>query len=82
MLVVREHLDHLVRSDEGSDSDLVLALSGRTVRLPGAWGKALQCLLDGAAVRVAELPDLTADEAMACARRLVREGVVVVDVTR
>jgi cupin superfamily protein len=82
VLVVREHLDHLVRSDEGSGGDLVLALSGRSVRLPGAWGKALQCLLDGAAVPVAELPDLTAHEAMACARRLVREGVVVVDVTR
>jgi hypothetical protein len=83
VLVVRGHLDHVVRSD-GATGEVLLGLAGRTVRLPAAWSKPLRSLLDGAALRVDELPDLgglTADEALACARRLVREGVVVVDGT-
>jgi bifunctional lysine-specific demethylase and histidyl-hydroxylase NO66 len=81
VLVAREHLDLLVRTDDRS-GELVLTLAGRSVGLPGLWTKALRSLLDGAPLRVEELPDLARDEAMACARRLVREGVVAVDGTR
>ena len=79
MLIVREHLDCVVRPADGSD-ELLLGLAGRTARLPGAWAKAVRALLAGESVRVDELADLTVEEGMACARRLVREGVVVVTV--
>ena len=81
VLAVREHLDLVVRPDDGS-GELVLGLAGRTARLPGAWTKAVRVLLGGQPLRVEELPGLAVDEGMACARRLLREGVVVVDGTR
>ena len=81
VLVVREHLDHTLRTDEVT-GELVLAAAGRTVRLPARWDKALRQLLDGAPLRVDELADLPADEALAGARRLAREGVLVVDGSR
>ena len=57
---------------------LALRLFDRTVRLPVACEKAVRALLDGERLRVADLPGLAADDAMALARRLVREAVVVV----
>ena len=60
------------------DDRLALRLFDRTVRLPVACEKAVRALLDGERLRVADLPGLAADDAMALARRLVREAVVVV----
>lgn len=60
------------------DDRLALRLFDRTVRLPVACEKAVRALLDGERLRVADLPGLAADDAMALARTLVREAVVVV----
>jgi hypothetical protein len=57
---------------------LLLRLSDRTVRMPLVAAKAVRALLDGERLRVADLPGLDADDAMALASRLVREAVVVV----
>ena len=81
VLVVREHLDHVLRADDPS-GELVLVLAGRTLRLPAGAGKAVRSLLDGVPVRVEELPGLAPDDALALGRRLVREGVAVVDGAR
>ncbi len=76
VLVGRAHLRHVL-STEGDE--LVLRLADRVVLLPLASSKAVRALLDGERLRVADLPGLDPDDAMALARRLVREAVVVVD---
>jgi bifunctional lysine-specific demethylase and histidyl-hydroxylase NO66 len=72
----RMHLQHAVR-DEGDD--IVLTLPDRTLRLPAGAGKALRALLGGVPMQVHELPDLSTDDAVALTRRLVREGVAVIE---
>jgi hypothetical protein len=57
---------------------LALRLYDRTVRVPLTAAKAVRALLDGERLRVADLPGLDTDDALALARRLVREAVVVV----
>ncbi|HET9946042.1 MAG TPA: cupin domain-containing protein [Actinomycetes bacterium] len=81
VLAVRRHLDHvLVTDDEGVvDGSVTLVLPGRRVELGAASAKAVRALLDGARLRVDELPGLEPVDALALARRLVREGVVVTD---
>jgi len=75
LLAVRPHLRHAVRFD---DDHVVLTLPDRRLQLPAVSGKAVKALLDGARLRVAELPGLDQDDALVLARRLVREAVVVV----
>jgi hypothetical protein len=76
VLRVRRTLRHTLTVD---GAELVLRLHDRTVRLPGSTAKAVRSLLDGEVLRVADLPGLDADEALVLARRLVREGAVVVE---
>ena len=75
VLEVRPHMRHAVRHE---GDQLVLTLPDRTLRLPLATAKAIDALLDGARLRVAELPGLDRDDALVLARRLVREAVVVI----
>ncbi len=75
VLVARDHQRHLVTAD---GDDVVVRLPDRALRLPAAAGKAVRALLDGEALRVADLPGLDVDDALVLARRLVREAVVVV----
>jgi len=57
---------------------VVLRLPSTALTLPVAAHPALRTLLTGAAVRVGDLPELDAESAVVVARRLVREGVLVV----
>jgi hypothetical protein len=75
VLEVRPHMRHALRYEE---SHVVLTLPDRRLDLPLAAGKAVKALLDGAQVRVAELPGLDGEDALVLARRLVREAVVMV----
>jgi hypothetical protein len=75
-LVVRQHLRHVVTTDGDA---VVVRLPDRTLRLPGSSGKAVRALLDGERLRVGDLPDLEADDALVLARRLVSEAVVAVE---
>jgi ribosomal protein L16 Arg81 hydroxylase len=80
VLAVRPHLDHVLATDDAVDGGGVsLVLPGRRIGLGAASAKAVRALLDGARLRVAELPGLEPDDALTLARRLVREGVVVTD---
>jgi len=58
---------------------LQLRLGDRTLRLPADTAKAVRALLDGEALRVADLPGLDEAGGLALARRLVREAVAVVE---
>lgn len=75
-LTWRPHLQHLVRDEAG---EVVLTLPDRTLRLPATEGKAVRALLGGARLHVHELPDLSLQDALVLARRLVREGVAVLE---
>ena len=75
VLAVRPHLRHALRFD---DDQVVITLPDRRLQLPPPTGKAVKALLDGARLRVAELPGLDREDALVLARRLVREAVVVV----
>ncbi|MFI5954943.1 cupin domain-containing protein [Cryptosporangium sp. NPDC051539] len=55
----------------------VLRLPDRTLTLPPITTAAVKTLLTGAPVRVAELPDLDADDQVVLVRRLLREGLCV-----
>ncbi len=76
VLVVRPHQRTVVQVD---GDEVRLRLFDRTLSLPLTTLKAVQALVDGHPLRVAELPGLDADDALSLARRLVREAVVVVD---
>ncbi|MGH8970174.1 MAG: cupin domain-containing protein [Actinomycetes bacterium] len=76
VLTVRPHLRAAVRQD-GDTVEVVLP--DRTLRLPPETSKALRALVDGAPLRVADLPGLDPDDALVLARRLVREAVAVVE---
>lgn len=75
VLSARPFQRHVLTTEE---PELLLGLSDRTIRLPSSAGKAVRALLDGDRLRVADLPGLDADGALALARTLVREAVVVV----
>jgi lysine-specific demethylase/histidyl-hydroxylase NO66 len=76
IVVGRAHLQHTVR-DEGDD--VVLTLPDRTMRLPASAGKAVRAVLVGARLHVHELPDLSTEDALVLCRRLVLEGVAVIE---
>ena len=79
VLAVRPHLDHVLDTDEGDAGAVSVALPGRRIDLEAPSAKAVRALLDGAQLRVEELPGLEPEDALTLARRLVREGVVVTD---
>lgn len=56
----------------------VLVLPGKTVTLPAEAGAALEAVLDGDTIRAGDLPGLDPASSLVVARRLVREGVLVV----
>jgi bifunctional lysine-specific demethylase and histidyl-hydroxylase NO66 len=72
----RPHLQHVVRDD---GAEVVVTLPDRTLRFPARAGKAVRVVLGGARLRVHELPDLCVEDAVALARRLVREGAAVLE---
>ncbi len=71
-IVVRRNLRATVRVHDG---EVELVLPDRTLRLPSSAGPTLDMVLGGAAMRVADLAAL-AEDALALARRLIRDGVV------
>jgi hypothetical protein len=74
--------DHEVELDDALDADgrLVLHLRDRRLHLPPVARPALERLLAGDVVKVGELPELSDASRLVLARRLVREGwLVVVD---
>ncbi|WP_348788125.1 cupin domain-containing protein [Leifsonia sp. NPDC080035] len=74
-LVLREGL----RPVQEVDADTVaVRLPAKTATLPVAAAAAVDRLLDGSPVRIADLPELDASSAIVVARRLLREGIVVV----
>ncbi|MGN6427350.1 MAG: cupin domain-containing protein [Leifsonia sp.] len=63
-----------------ADSDAVsVRLPAKTVTFPVAAAAAIDRLLDGRPVRVGDLPELDEASAVVVARRLLREGIVVVE---
>jgi lysine-specific demethylase/histidyl-hydroxylase NO66 len=71
---LRPHLRHRLRADNGR---VVFELPDRVLSLPEATRPALEALLAGRPVPVAELPALDPDERLVLVRRLLREAVVV-----
>jgi ribosomal protein L16 Arg81 hydroxylase len=61
-----------------TEETVVLALPNKTVTLPSAAGPAVERILSGRPVAVTDLPELDRDSAVVVARRLLREGIVVV----
>lgn len=59
-------------------SQVALVLPGKTITLPAEAREALAGVLTGGTVRAGDLPGLDAASALVVARRLVREGVLVV----
>lgn len=60
------------------DGRLRLDLGDRILHLPDVAGPALELLLDGGVVAVGNLPDLDEESRLVLARRLVREGMLLV----
>lgn len=75
LVVLREGLQPTIAQ---AQTTVTLAFAGTSVTLPAAAAPALQRLLEGGPTRVSELPELDRDSAIVVARRLVREGVLVV----
>ena len=74
---VRAHVTYDLRTE---GNEVVLALAGRRLRLPGGVAPALGLLLDGTARRVAELSGLLDEGSrLVLVRRLIREGVLVTE---
>jgi ribosomal protein L16 Arg81 hydroxylase len=63
---------------ETAGTEVALVLPGKTVRLPLEAREALTAVLGGEPMRAGDLPGLDASSALVVARRLVREGVLVV----
>jgi bifunctional lysine-specific demethylase and histidyl-hydroxylase NO66 len=61
---------------------VTLELADRTITLPASTAAALELLLLGGSVEVAQLPDLADDDQLVLVRRLLREGVLVPAVLR
>jgi ribosomal protein L16 Arg81 hydroxylase len=74
VLAPRRHLRHATWHEA---DELVLLAADRTLRLPVTTAKAVHALLADGPLRVDELPGLGPEDALALARRLVREGVAV-----
>jgi hypothetical protein len=73
-LTRRAALRTQIRTD---DTDVVIALVDKLVRLPGAAESAIKVALSGVVFTPADLPGLEADEQIVVAKRLLREGILV-----
>ena len=67
------------RATTGSDGRIAVDLGDRTVELPPAAASSLDRLLQGGPVTVGELPGIDAEGQLVLVRRLVREGMLLVD---
>ena len=78
--VVIQRPDHpaAIAAEPAEDGRLVLDLFDRRVHLPPVARPALERLLAGAPTRVGDLPELDASSQLVLARRLVREGLIVI----
>ena len=76
IIVGRANLQHAVRDE---DDEVVLTLPDRTVRLPAGPARPCGPFLVGAPLHVHELPDLSTEDALVLVRRLVLEGVAVIE---
>jgi hypothetical protein len=74
LIEARPHLRSAARSD---GDRLALRLPDRLLELPSAAAKTVTELLDGARLRVGDLPGMDPVEGLALAKRLVREGFAV-----
>jgi hypothetical protein len=72
----RAHLRHSVRV--GAEQ-VTVAVADRTVAFPAGTAAAVTLALAGPAVPVGELPELDEDDQLVLVRRLLREGLVVVE---
>lgn len=75
---LRPHLRHRVSDSAGR---VVLELADRTISLPARTRPALDVLLSGSPVMVADLPALDAADGQVLVRRLLREAVLVPSTT-
>jgi len=73
---LRHGLD--ARIGDAADGQVALVLPGKTVTLPAEAGRALDAVLVGETIRAGDLPGLDSASSLVVARRLVREGVLVV----
>ncbi|MET0954754.1 MAG: cupin domain-containing protein [Cryobacterium sp.] len=73
---LRHGLD--ARIGDAADGQVALVLPGKTVTLPAEAGPALEAVLVGDTIRAGDLPGLDSASSLVVARRLVREGVLVV----
>jgi hypothetical protein len=69
----------LAGSIERAGDSVTVAAGGRTLTLPAVCEPALRALLLGASTRLDELPGLDEADAIVVCRRLVREGVLVLE---
>lgn len=78
---LRPGLRHWIEQDgiEQDDAAVRIVLLDRTVTVPMAAADAVKWLLDGTAHQARTLPGLDADAALDVVRRLLREGVLVLD---
>lgn len=67
---------------EDDDGRLRLDLGDRILHLPSTAGPALEVLLGGGTVAAGDLPGLDVDSQLVLARRLVREGMLVLEAAR
>jgi lysine-specific demethylase/histidyl-hydroxylase NO66 len=74
----RRGLHHRLRP-AAPDAPVVLELPDRTVTLPGGTRAACERLLDGRPVAAGDLPGLPPDDGAVIVRRLLKEGVLVVE---
>jgi len=78
-VTLRSGLTPALSPDHDGDDDgpVRIHLPAKTVTLPGAARSAVERILAGAPVLVSDLPGLDVESAVVVARRLLREGVVV-----
>jgi hypothetical protein len=69
----------LAGSIERAGDSVTVAAGGRTLTLPAVCEPALRALLLGASTRLDALPGLDEADAIVVCRRLVREGVLVLE---
>jgi lysine-specific demethylase/histidyl-hydroxylase NO66 len=79
IVVLRPHLRARLADGAAADGRLVIDLDGRRMLVPAVARPALDVLLSGDPVVVGSLPDLDDGSRVVLARRLVREGVLVVE---
>lgn len=71
---------HGLRAEvDASDTEVAIALADRTLRLPPQTAEAIAALVDGAPATAGGLAGLDEHDSLVVTRRLVREGVLILD---